>query len=96
MSLRLRPWTVKAALPFVRKVHRRLPKVQGAMWAVSVREGWSVVGCALVGHAARLLSEDYATLAVLRCAVIEGHRNGCSMLYGACVGLVNCAGKVLA
>lgn len=83
-QLRLRPWTVKQGKPFVERVHRRLPKVQGAMWAVSVRRGSDVVGCALVGHAARLLSDDDETLSVLRVAVIEGNANACSMLYGAC------------
>jgi hypothetical protein len=79
--VKLAPITVKAALPFVAAVHRRLPKLQGAMWGVSVREGGEVVGVALVGHASRLLPD---VLAVLRCAVIEGHPNACSMLYGAC------------
>lgn len=84
MALRLRPWTVKKALPFVRDVHRRLPRVQGALWAVSIREELEVVGVALVGHPAREWMEDDATLAVIRVAVREGHANGCSMLYGAC------------
>lgn len=83
-TLRLRPWTVKAALPFVRNVHRRLPRIQGAMWAISLRSGVDVVGVALVGHPARLLCEDDQTLSVLRVAVLEGTPNGCSMLYGAC------------
>jgi hypothetical protein len=80
--LYLRPCTVKRALPFVARVHRRLPKVQGALWAVSVLVRGEIVGVALVGHPARELMDD--TLAVLRVAVIEGQRNACSMLYGAC------------
>lgn len=83
-QLRLRPWTIKAATPFVKRVHRRLPNVQGAMWAISVRMGSAIVGVALVGHPARLWMEDNATLAVLRVAVLEGNPNACSMLYGAC------------
>lgn len=82
MALQLAPWTVKQALPYVQRVHRRLPKVQGAMWAVSVRRHGEVVGVALVGWPAREMNED--TLCVLRVAVEEGNRNGCSMLYGAC------------
>jgi hypothetical protein len=78
----VRPVTVKAALPFVADVHRRLPKVQGAMWAIGVYDGEALVGVALVGHPARVWQHD--TLAVLRVAVIEGHKNACSMLYGAC------------
>lgn len=82
--LRLRPWTVKQATPFVLRVHRRLPKVQGALWAVSVRRGAEVVGCALVGNPSRAWMEDSAVLAVLRVAVLEGNANACSMLYGSC------------
>lgn len=55
--LRLSPITVKAAIPFVAKVHRHLPRVQGAMWSVSVWAGEELVGVALVGHPARLLME---------------------------------------
>lgn len=52
------------------------------MWAISVIDGEDIVGVALVGHPARELMTD--TLSVLRVAVIEGHPNACSMLYGAC------------
>lgn len=84
MSLRLRPWTVKQGIPFVSRVHRHLPRVQGAMWCVSLRRDSDVVGVALVGHPARMLSDDDSSLCVLRVAVMDGVHNGCSMLYGAC------------
>lgn len=91
--LRLRPWTVKQGIPFVARVHRHLPKVQGAMWCISVRRGDEVVGVALVGHASRLLAEDDATLCVIRVAVIEGVPNACSMLYGACSKMARACGS---
>lgn len=81
-TIRERDSTVKQALPFVRRVHRRLPKCQGAMWAVGVSTD-QLVGVAVVGHPARELMEDN-TLGVLRVAVIPGNPNACSMLYGAC------------
>lgn len=84
LPLYLRPWTVKQALPFVAQVHRRQPRIQGALWAVSVRRDAEVVGCALVGHPARVWMHDHAILCVLRVAVVEGVPNACSMLYGAC------------
>lgn len=83
MSLVLRPWTVKSAVPFVANVHRRLPEVQGGLWAVRVLRDTETVGCAIVGHPARVWMDD-GILAVLRVAVVEGTHNGCSMLYGAC------------
>ena len=82
MALRLAPWTVKKAIPFVRSHHRRLPRLQGAMWAIRVVSGDVTVGVALVGYPARVWSDD--SLSVLRVAVVEGHPNACSMLYGAC------------
>ena len=78
--MRLRPITVTAALPFVARVHRRLPRVQGAMW-VWAGEPADLVGVALVGRPARTLTE---TLCLSRVAVIEGNPNASSMLYGSC------------
>lgn len=79
----LRPWTVKQAKPWVRDVHRRLKKVQGALWAIRVLRGGLTVGCALVGHPSRVWMDD-GVLCVLRVAVLDGQPNACSMLYGAC------------
>ena len=55
------------------RVHRRLPRVQGAMIAISVRKSADIVGCALIGHPARGWMQDHATLAVLRVAVLDGY-----------------------
>lgn len=74
--------TVSAAIRFTRSVHRRLPRVQGGMWAVAVEDDGAIIGVAIVGHPARVWMGD--TLCVLRVAVVEGHYNACSMLYGAC------------
>lgn len=85
--LRLRPWTVKRAdaLDFVKEVHRKLPRVQGAMWCISVRSGDAIVGVALVGWPSQAqTSAEIDHLRVLRVAVKEGYPNACSMLYGAC------------
>lgn len=79
----VRPWTIRQARPFVLCVHRRLPRVQGGLWAVRVCAEEQTRGCAIVGHAAReWMSDD--VLAVLRVAVLPGTPNACSMLYAAC------------
>ena len=84
-QLIVRPCTVKGAIKWVKLTHRRLPNLQGAMWAVSVNRGLEeeMVGVAAVGHAARKFAEQ-SILCVLRVSVIEGNKNACSMLYGAC------------
>lgn len=95
MNLHLRPITVKAALAFNASTHRRLPRLQGGMWACAI-EAAEILGVAIVGRpTARMLDNGYR-LQVLRCAVIEGTPNGCSMLYGACgraaksIGAMDC------
>lgn len=85
--MRLAPITVKQAMEFVRQVHRRLPDIQGGMWAVQVADepdpvGVATIGVAIVGHAARAYGSR--VLSVLRVAVLEGYPNACSMLYGSC------------
>lgn len=81
-KLHLRPCTVRQAKAFNFETHRRLPKVQGAMWCARVEDEVGTVGVALVGAAARVWNGR--VLAVLRCAVMPGYFNACSMLYGAC------------
>lgn len=61
-----------------------LPKLQGAMWSIALYEENSLVGVSIVGRpTARLLNDNCSVLQVLRCDVIVGTPNGCSMLYGA-------------
>jgi hypothetical protein len=83
MSLSIRPCTIRSALAWVGETHRRLPRLQGGMWAVQVLDDGERIGVAIVGHPARLLAER-GHLCVLRVAVTEGHPNACSILYGAC------------
>lgn len=82
--LRLRPYPIKRALPFVRAVHRRLPTILGGMWSIAVQDGADVRGVAVVGRPNARVLDDGERLQVLRVAVIVGTPNGCSMLYGAC------------
>ena len=86
-ALHLRPWTMKRAdsIAFVAETHRKLPKVQGGMWCVSVRAGDEIVGVAIVGWPSQEQTTREADhLRVLRLSVRDGHKNACSMLYGAC------------
>lgn len=82
--MRLRPIPVKRALLFNAATHRRLPALQGGMWAVAIEDAEMLLGVAIVGRPTARMLDDGKRLQVLRCAVIEGVYNGCSMLYGAC------------
>lgn len=87
----LGPYPVKHAKTWIRSIHRRLPTMTGAMWCVGLWVDGEMRGLAVVGRPkARMLDvaagDRIAVLEVLRVAVVEGTRNGCSMLYGACSG----------
>ena len=94
-SLYLRPIPIKCALKWCASVHRRLPSLQGAMWAIAVLRGGvtdgagvtlahSVVGVAIVGRpTARLLDQSES-----------GHKGACSMLYAACARAARTMGAV--
>lgn len=79
----LRPCTIRRAQKWAAQVHRKLPDLQGGMRAIRVEHDGEMVGVAVVGNPARRLAEQ-GVLGVLRVAVLEGHPNACSMLYGAC------------
>lgn len=83
------PFPVKYARAWVKRVHRRLPDLTGAMWCIGAWVQGEMRGLAVVGRPnARMLDvaagEPINTLQVLRVAVVEGTPNACSRLYGAC------------
>jgi len=94
-KLKVAPIPIKHAVRFVELVHRKLPHAHHRMWAIGLWSSDQLVGVALVGAPkARKLAatmpqggtwpEPYERLEVVRVAVIEGIKNGCSKLYGAC------------
>jgi hypothetical protein len=83
MSLSIQPITLREARAFVDRNHRHHGAPQGGILAIGVNDGSCVVGVAILGRpVARLLQDGY-TAEVTRVCVLEGHRNACSMLYGA-------------
>lgn len=88
------PVTGRAAIRWVSEVHRHLPKLQGALFAVGVSNYGHVVGVATAGNPARVW-QGTGRLVITRCAAITGlprliGNDGrehaapvCSMLYGA-------------
>jgi hypothetical protein len=79
----VRPIPIKRAILFVREVHRRLPAIQGGMWAIAAEIEGETVGVIIVGHPQARMACDGVSLEVTRCAVREGARNASSALYGA-------------
>lgn len=83
MSLFLCPCTISEAKAFVSQHHRHHPAPVSGLFSVSVSDGVSVRGVAIVGRPVARLLNDGWTAEVTRVAT-DGARNACSMLYGAC------------
>lgn len=83
MSLQLQPMTIGEARVFVTRNHRHNTSPPGAKFAIAVSDDGEVVGVVLVGRPIARMFDDDWTAEVSRCCVLEGHRNACSMLYGA-------------
>lgn len=80
----LQPLAIKEAQAFVARHHRHHTAPNGGLFAVGINDGTAVVGCAIVGRPVARLNWDGYTAEVTRLCVLEGQRNGCSMLYRAC------------
>jgi hypothetical protein len=83
IKLTVKPCSIRAAVKWNERVHRKLKRIQGGMWAIQVCADGEMVGVAIVGNPARSW-QGTGVLSILRVAVLEGHRNACSKLYGAC------------
>ncbi len=80
--MHLAPCTVKSALKQVRTWHRRLPDLQGGLFAVQcVDDDGSCLGVAVAGNPSRVW-QGQAKLVISRVAT-PGTENACSMLYGS-------------
>lgn len=78
------PITLKAANDFVAKNHRHHSTVAGCRFAVGLEDG-GLIGVAICGRPVSRHLDDGRTLEINRLCVLEGKRNACSKLYGACV-----------
>lgn len=80
--LRTLPITLGEARRFVAENHRHNLAPQGGLFAVAAGAGSEVVGVAIAGRPVARALDDGRTVEVVRCCT-TGHRNACSMLYGA-------------
>ena len=86
MRLMVVPCTLTEALAFVRQHHRHHIPPQGGLFAVGVayEGGKEIVGVAIVGRPVARMLDDGWNVEVTRLCVLDGVKNACSMLYGAC------------
>ncbi len=72
-------------MAFIEQHHRHHGRPAGHCFAIgAARDGTMVVGVAMVGRPVSRMLQDGWTAEVTRLCVLEGERNACSLLYGAC------------
>jgi hypothetical protein len=81
VTLRVVPVTRDEARRFVRQHHRHNAPLPVEVMRAGLADGGQLVGVAVAGLPARMLM-DGVSLEVTRVCTV-GHRNACSMLYGA-------------
>ena len=91
-NLDIRPTTLKTANEFVNQYHRHHKATTGHKFSIGLFNNEEMVGCAICGRPVSRHLDDGMTLEINRLCVKEGVRNGCSMLYGACVRIAKAMG----
>lgn len=80
--LRLKPVEFREAAEFVSKHHRHHTPPVGHKFSIGVEFEGELVGVVIVGRPVSRERQDGRTLEVTRLCTV-GHKNACSMLYGA-------------
>ncbi|MBO0961968.1 hypothetical protein J1P26_19880 [Neobacillus sp. MM2021_6] len=83
MKYKLQPITLKEAQLFVNEYHRHNVSPQGHKFSIGLNNGEKIIGVVMVGRPVARHNDDGWTLEVIRCCVIEGYKDACSMLYAA-------------
>ena len=82
--MKIVPSSITAARRFVAEHHRHNAPPPSGLFAVGLADdGGTVIGVAIVGRPVARMLDDGATCEVTRLCTL-GHRNACTMLYGAC------------
>lgn len=84
-SLELAPITLRQAGQFVQDNHRHHEAPTGGLFAVSLLADGELVGVGIAGRPVAGGLQDGRSLEILRCCLLPGYPNGCSMIYRALV-----------
>jgi hypothetical protein len=82
-AMNLKPLHSKEAMEFIAKHHRHHLPPQGWKFGIGLMQDNKLVGVITVGRPVSRRMDDGYTAEVTRCCLIDGIKNGCSMLYGA-------------
>ncbi len=80
--MKIVPSTITAARQFVDLHHRHNAPPKGGLFAVGLAEEGETIGVAIIGRPVSRYLDDKMTCEITRLCTL-GHKNACSMLYGA-------------
>ena len=83
--MELIPVSLKEAQKFIDEHHRHNSAPIGHKFSIGLQENGELIGCCIVGRPVARNLDDGKTAEVTRVCVLEGYKNGNSMLYGAAV-----------
>ena len=83
MNYVLIPLKRKQAQKFINKFHRHHAAPVGDIFRIGLACNNKLIGVIMVGRPVSRRVDDGLTVEVNRCCVLEGYKNGCSLLYGA-------------
>lgn len=83
--MKIIPLTFKQACEFISKHHRHHRPTVGCKFSIGlISDEKELIGCAVCGRPVSRYLDNGLTCEINRLCVLEGYRNACSMLYGAC------------
>lgn len=85
------PLSLKVANEYVAVNHRHHKPVRGCKFCIGLSDGNELKGVAICGRPVSRHLDDGTVLEINRLCV-DGTRNACSMLYGACVRIARAMG----
>jgi hypothetical protein len=83
MKYELQPLELNDAQVFVNQYHRHNVAPYRDKFRIGLNNGQKLIGVVMVGRPIARHNDDGWTLEVLRCCVLEGYKDACSMLYAA-------------
>lgn len=82
--MEIKPVTFKKASNFINQYHRHHNATVGCKFCIGLYDNAKLIGCAVCGRPVSRYYDDGEICEINRVCVLEGYKNGCSMLYGAC------------
>ena len=81
--MQIRPITLREANTYVAQNHRHNIPVTGHKWSIACYDGERLCGVAICGQPIARMLDDGLTIEARR-VCMDGTKNACSCLYGAC------------